>query len=35
MAAISRVIDGELKVYIEVNAAKDILSAIEWIKNVN
>jgi imidazolonepropionase-like amidohydrolase len=32
MAAISRVIDGELKVYIEVNAAKDILSAIEWIK---
>lgn len=32
MAAITRVINGELKAYIEVNTAKDILSALEWVK---
>ncbi len=32
MAAITRVINGELKVYIEVNAAKDIQSALEWVE---
>ena len=32
MDAIARVINGELKAYIEVNAAKDILSAIDWVQ---
>ncbi len=32
MEAIARVINGELLAYIEVNAAKDILSAIEWVE---
>ncbi len=32
MEAITRVINGELKAYIEVNAAKDILSAIDWVE---
>jgi len=31
MEAIARVISGEMKAYIEVNAAKDIISAIEWV----
>lgn len=33
MEAIAKVVKGEMMVYIEVNAAKDILSALEWIKN--
>jgi len=32
MEAIARVINGELKAYIEVNAAKDIISAIQWVE---
>lgn len=32
MEAIARVISGEMKAYIEVNAAKDIISAIEWVE---
>ena len=33
MEAIAKAIKGEVLIYIEVNAAKDILSALEWIKN--
>lgn len=32
MEALARVVKGEMKAYIEVNAAKDILSAIEWVQ---
>lgn len=32
MEALARVLKGEMKAYIEVNAAKDILSAIEWVQ---
>lgn len=32
MDAITRVINGELNAYIEVNAAKDIISALKWVK---
>ncbi len=33
MEALVRVINGELPLYIEVNAAKDIISAIDWVKD--
>jgi imidazolonepropionase-like amidohydrolase len=35
MAQLSRVIGGELPLLVEVNAATDILSAIDWIKSKN
>jgi len=31
--ALTKVISGEVLLYIEVNSAKDILSAIEWVEN--
>jgi imidazolonepropionase-like amidohydrolase len=33
MEALATAIRGDLLMYIEVNAAKDILSALEWVKN--
>lgn len=33
MKALTKVISGEVLLYIEVNSARDILSAIEWVEN--
>ncbi len=33
MAHLAKVVSGELPLFIEVNAAKDILSALEWVKD--
>ena len=32
MEALAKVVNGEMPLYIEVNAAKDIISAIDWVK---
>ena len=33
MEALAKVVNGELNLYIEVDAAKDILAAIDWVKD--